>query len=92
MERKAEMNLRKPMHGVRWQSEARTPTPLWLGNGYSWSLHTPHGGGLTALLETTGCFGTRERFPAKAVWRYACHRTPYFGGPCGDNAWSAVAE
>jgi hypothetical protein len=45
MERKAEMNLRKPMHGVRWQSEARTPTPLWLGNGYSWSLHTPHGGG-----------------------------------------------
>jgi len=20
----------KPMHGVRWQSEARTPTPLWL--------------------------------------------------------------
>jgi hypothetical protein len=33
------------MHGVRWQSEERTPTPLWLGDGYSWPLHTPHSGG-----------------------------------------------
>ncbi len=39
-----------PMHGVRWQSEARTPTPLWLGEGNSWSLRTPHGGGLMAMI------------------------------------------
>ena len=44
------------MHGVRWQSEARTATPLWLGKGYSWPLHTPHGGGQTAMLGTAGCF------------------------------------
>ena len=40
------------MHGVRWQSEARTATPLWLGDDYSWPLHSPHGGGQTALLGT----------------------------------------
>jgi hypothetical protein len=68
------------MHGVRWQSEARTPTPLWLGCGYSWPLHTPHGGGQMALLETTGCFwhkgtvssqsGVALRFPPHSIlWR-----------------------
>ena len=36
------------MHGVRWQSEERTPTPLWLGRdrgaGLGWCLPVSDGG------------------------------------------------
>ena len=76
-----------PMHGVRWQSEVRTPTPLWLGEGNSWPLHSPHGGGQMALWRTDGSVRTswmfwhKGTFPAKAVSRCACHRTPYWRAP-----------
>ena len=83
MERKAEMNLRKPMFGVRWQSEARTPTPLWLGEGNSWSLHSPHGGGLMALLgmallETAGWFWHKGTFSSQSgvALRFPPHSIP----------------
>ena len=65
MERKAEMNLRKPMHGVRWQSEARTPTPLWLGCDNSWPLHSPHGGGQMTMWRIDGAVRNNWMFLAQ---------------------------
>ena len=46
-----------------------------------------------ALLETAGHFWHKGTFSSQSgVSRCASHRTPYLSGPCGDNAWSAVAE